>query len=677
MDLVTSEPIGHPDYGKVRWQGASSLSRVRQQQLKVRPPLSWSCRFVALHICCKLPAFTSANCHGTCEQLYHTVAVTTKPQPDRHCTAPASVSGITVHRFFACSQSLLLEENMKELVTFQVGSYANFIGSHFWNFQDELLGLLEDPQAHLVFKNQNLDMDVLYRTGETQQGMPTYTPRMISVDFQGSLGSMSSCGTLYNHNPFPSSGVVTWKGKVSTQTSVPYKKNLFLQRLNDEGQEANGGEILDTDVVKSLEDGVQFWTDFSKVHYHPQSLFELNGLWLDPKEFNNYGIGRNTVSEGLQGEEINERLRFFMEECDHVQGIQFIVDDTGGFSGVAAHLLENIQDEYANVPVLLYSVRSPTSYNNHTTRKLSITSNLHEAVSFSALSSLCKLIVPVGLPSLGESRVSQHLKVENENPYQSSAIYASAIHSITLPFRMKKMGPSGESSNESGVMDLYECIHMLAGQGRQNPVGILDAAMPPPSMAGIRFQQPLLRNLESLTPETAQDVDDVQAIESMIVHGALGAGNQEASVSEVSEAVETEYENTSSTRPRFSHLSVSHCPLPIPLPFPSIFNKLVGKRGDLLLSGPTVSGSCLRRGPLDVDSIPMAARLRSSTAILPFLENRFWYIRKFGIERGSIGATMLTSWGFGREEIEDIGENLSKMVLALNPQQEYSSDDSD
>ena len=82
-----------------------------------------------------------------------------------------------------------------------------------------------------------------------------------------------------------------------------------------------------------------------------------------------------------------------------------MVDDSGGFSGVAASLLENIEDEYANVPVLLYSVRSPNSYINRTSRKQAIISNLHDAVSFSALSSLCKLIVPVGLPSLSESKL--------------------------------------------------------------------------------------------------------------------------------------------------------------------------------------------------------------------------------------------------------------------------------
>nr|GEU57634.1 protein misato homolog 1 isoform X1 [Tanacetum cinerariifolium] len=422
-----------------------------------------------------------------------------------------------------------LLKSMKELVTFQVGSYANFIGSHFWNFQDELLGLVEDPQANLVFKNQNLDMDVLYRTGETQQGVPTYTPRLISVYFQGSLGSMSSRGTLYNQNPSLSSGVATWTGNVSTQVSQPHKKNLFLQRLYNEGQEIvpNGesqNEILDTDVVQSLEDEVQYWTDFSKVHYHPQSLFELNGFWMNAQEFNNYGIGKTTLSEGQQGDEINERLRFFIEECDHVQGIQLMVDDSGGFSGVAASLLENIEDEYTNVPVLLYSVRSPNSYINRRNRKQAITSNLHDAVSFSALSSLCKLIVPVGLPSLSESRSSQYLNLQNEKLYHSSAVYASAIHSITLPFRMNKTGPSADPSNEIGAMNLYECIQTLAGQARQNKVTVLDAAMPVPSITGRRFQQSLLGNLQSLTPETAHDVDDLQAIESMIVHGALGSG---------------------------------------------------------------------------------------------------------------------------------------------------------
>ncbi|KAK4851410.1 hypothetical protein QYF36_014859 [Acer negundo] len=42
---------------------------------------------------------------------------------------------------------------MRETVTIQLGGFANFIGSHFWNFQDELLGLASDPESDPVFKN--------------------------------------------------------------------------------------------------------------------------------------------------------------------------------------------------------------------------------------------------------------------------------------------------------------------------------------------------------------------------------------------------------------------------------------------------------------------------------------------------------------------------------------------
>ncbi|XP_028078157.1 protein misato homolog 1 isoform X2 [Camellia sinensis] len=548
--------------------------------------------------------------------------------------------------------------------------------------EDELLGLAEDPQSDAVFKNQGLNMDVLYRTGETQQGILTYTPRLLSIGFQGSLGSMSSRGTLYNEIQSVPSDVVTWIADLSTHVSEPRKKNLFLQSLYKEEQEKshmmngnNSGkhdfhsDIQDKDIVESLENEVQYWTDFSKVHYHPQSLYELNGLWTDVQQFNNYGIGRDAFSEGLRGEEINERLRFFIEECDHIQGIQFIVDDSGGFSGVAAEFLENIADEYTNIPVLLYDAHGPGSYMNPSSQKQSAFQNLHDAVSFSRLSSYCKLIVPVGLPSLNERKATKFLSIENEKAYHTSAVYASALHSISLPFRMEPLGPTDESCYASGALDVNGAIQMLSGQARQNMVTILDVAMPAPSLTGKQLGQSLLGNLQPLTPETAEDVEDLQAVESMTIHGAHGSGHS-APVAEVKDAVQAAYGQVM-RKPRFSHLSVATCPLPIPLPFPTIFGSLVGQHGELL--GSPIS-SYPSRGSLDVHSIPMAARLRSSTAVLPFLENRLANLRKFGIQRGALGSEVVRSWGFGKDELEDIGETLSKMVTTLKPHSEVSSD---
>ena len=84
-----------------------------------------------------------------------------------------------------------------------------------------------------------------------------------------------------------------------------------------------------------------------------------------------------------------------------------------------------------------------------------------------------------------EGKVSTFLNIEDENPYHCSAVYAAALHSTTLPFRMEQLGPTADSSDASGALDVNGMVQMLAGQTRQNMVAIHDVAMPAPSMRGI------------------------------------------------------------------------------------------------------------------------------------------------------------------------------------------------
>ncbi|KAK8968850.1 hypothetical protein KSP40_PGU000338 [Platanthera guangdongensis] len=570
---------------------------------------------------------------------------------------------------------------MKELVTVQVGEFANYIGSHYWNFQDELLGMAEDPQGDPVYKTTSLDMDVLYRNGETSQGILTYCPRLISIGYKGSLGSLSCSGSLSPRLSNPESlEIVSWAGNVIQRTAELHEKNLFLQSLcgEESANRTNGADqesglpqmqISDKDRIECLENGVQYWTDFSKVQYHPRSMYELHGLWTDCEKFDNYGIGEDTLSISLQSEEMNERLRFFIEECDCIQGIQFIVDDSGGFSAIAASFLEDIADDYSNTPVLLYSARSPASYTHGKSSKESVSRALHDAVSFSRLSSFCKLMIPLGLPSLSRSNLSSTLFVEDQKLFHCSAIYAASVHSVSIPFRMESQGVTAESAYISGATDVGGMVQMLTGHARQNMITILDLAMPFPSLTG-ENNQSILPTLCSLTPEIEENGYDLHSIESLIVHGALSGGRR-ISVSEAKQYVHTAYQNTI-LRPMFCHISAALCPLPIPLPFPSIFNDRVGRKGEL---SDTRLGE-ERRGSLEVDSVPMAARLRSSSAVKPLVERRLGSLRRYGLERGSLGAELLRSWGFGREEVEEMGESLAKMVMLLYSNT-YASSQSD
>lgn len=56
---------------------------------------------------------------------------------------------------------------------------------------------------------------------------------------------------------------------------------------------------------------------------------------------------------------------------------------------------------------------------------------------------------------------------------------------MSLPFRMDPVGPTADSCDVSGAVDVNGIVQMLAGQDRQNLVAVMDAAMPAPPLIGI------------------------------------------------------------------------------------------------------------------------------------------------------------------------------------------------
>ncbi len=76
---------------------------------------------------------------------------------------------------------------MREVLTVSLGSHANHVNAHYWNFQDELAGLQVGTQAEV-------DHDVLFRASEDAAGETAYVPRVVILDTKGSLGSLSRLG---------------------------------------------------------------------------------------------------------------------------------------------------------------------------------------------------------------------------------------------------------------------------------------------------------------------------------------------------------------------------------------------------------------------------------------------------------------------------------------------------
>ncbi len=59
---------------------------------------------------------------------------------------------------------------MKELITLQFGDYSNFVGTHYWNFQEEYLNTLNEHGVG----NPEIDLNLCYRFGESKTVLKSY-----------------------------------------------------------------------------------------------------------------------------------------------------------------------------------------------------------------------------------------------------------------------------------------------------------------------------------------------------------------------------------------------------------------------------------------------------------------------------------------------------------------------
>lgn len=113
----------------------------------------------------------------------------------------------------------------REILTFQFGHYANYVGAHFWNLQElsfDYTGTVKTEVNH----------DILYREGQTARGEVTYTPRLIIADLKGSLKTLPETGGL----PYEADEKeFHWESVEKVEEPSP-PKNEFLSDIDTEGK---------------------------------------------------------------------------------------------------------------------------------------------------------------------------------------------------------------------------------------------------------------------------------------------------------------------------------------------------------------------------------------------------------------------------------------------------------
>ncbi|NWW42902.1 MSTO1 protein, partial [Pedionomus torquatus] len=109
---------------------------------------------------------------------------------------------------------------------------------------------------------------------------------------------------------------------------------------------------------------VRGWSRYLGVRLHPKSLYVVRQYMQDGDCgcLEAFGQGESLLQDPGCVEELEDRLHFYVEECDYLQGFQVLCDLHDGFSGVGAKVTELLCDEYSGKGILSWGL-TPASSN--------------------------------------------------------------------------------------------------------------------------------------------------------------------------------------------------------------------------------------------------------------------------------------------------------------------------
>lgn len=296
----------------------------------------------------------------------------------------------------------------QEIITFQVGTYSNFVGTHYWNAQKN--------QSTTNQENEDYDVSKLFRESMTTNSC---VPRLISFDLKSSLKTLREDGSFNDDNQ----NIDAENHHVYAQPL--FERNEFMTQVFADQR---------NEKVYNLDNKVSTWSDFMTNRLHENSLQLLTQNFDDGKEFMYFGLGQQEYKKMWY--DVDDKIHFWAEECNSLEGFQIFADIHNGFSGISSSLLENVYEEYTKKCSLAY-INWPI---HSITKQESVYEDLNAALTIQSYREHCSLFV---LQSLQKDLFCQeptnvilpNINYKMELPYHTSAILAATIDSTTLPWR--------------------------------------------------------------------------------------------------------------------------------------------------------------------------------------------------------------------------------------------------
>ncbi|KOS19251.1 Protein DML1 [Escovopsis weberi] len=338
---------------------------------------------------------------------------------------------------------------MREIVTLQLGNLSNYVATHFWNTQESYFTYSDNEEQSLV------DHDVHWRAGIGADGSDTFLPRTVIYDLKGGFGPLRKINPLYDVGAAKPdadiAGDALWPGKPAIHKQAPLELGSYQKSL-DAG----------TAPAALTPSSVRYWSDYSRVYYHPRSLVQLYDFEVHSAimPFERFEMGAELFRSLEKDDEIVDRdARPFVEECDQMQGFQVFTTLDDAWGGFAGSYVEALRDEHPKACIWVWGLQTPAPGLAREKRRLCF-ANVAQALNHAC--SQASMVVPLALPARPPLGVS----LQAASAWHSSALLATAAESLLLPSRLR-VDPS-RHSRPASLWELTQSLNIAGNQTLAN-----------------------------------------------------------------------------------------------------------------------------------------------------------------------------------------------------------------
>lgn len=256
---------------------------------------------------------------------------------------------------------------VKQVVTLQLGHRANYVGTHFWNLQEQHLNS-SDCQSEL-------DPSAFFQESNTRSSSYTssFLPRLQIVDASGAFGALSTDTASVKAFPTAESAhrdtCNAWSGysQVFFRDQIPphelslgsndTSKGGNCHAVGDDSGDSSTSPVTTKGAVRKQ--SVSYWSDFLSSPLHPQSCHPLTGVHHGVTDLSHFITGTDIATTTVL-DDLCDNARTFVEQCDNFGGLLMLTNADDAFAGMTSSYLNTLVDEFGtSTPVLLFSAHRP------------------------------------------------------------------------------------------------------------------------------------------------------------------------------------------------------------------------------------------------------------------------------------------------------------------------------